>query len=214
MSKLDEFNESISSLQHEVENLQAIEQAYKQLAKLVEDYDRVLANLNHATRDMTSTKGELQKQSSSVSEKLIEQKNVLETATAEQRKELEIKLKNLQTLVEEQQNELQTLLNSNAEEVSNANKRFYNDFAQTIQTRLDNNRMEIKQLIDQYSQSTRQQINDIKQVSQTHTDNLIKDIENAKVALSQQLKKQKKNSIALGFVIIVLALAAIIFHLY
>ena len=35
MSKLDEFNQSVSALQQEVDNLQAIKQAYKQLGNAV-----------------------------------------------------------------------------------------------------------------------------------------------------------------------------------
>lgn len=198
MSKLDEFNESITSLQQEIENLQAIEQAYKQLAKLVEDYDKVLANLNSATRDMTTTKGELQKQSSDVSEKLTEQKNVLETATAEQRKELEAKLKNIQSLVEQKQNELQEIVSNNADEISSANKRFYNEFAEAVKVRLDNNKMEIKQLIDQDSQGTQQQIA-----------GLIAQSKETQYFLQQQLLAQKKMSLALGIIIIVLALVSI-----
>jgi len=199
MSRLDEFNESISSLQREVENLQAIEQAYKQLAKLVQDYDIVLANLNTATEDMTSTKGELVKQTTSVSEKLIEQKKVLETATNEQRKELEAKLKNIQALVEEKQNELQTLLNVKTDDISEANKRFYNDFANTVQTRLDNNKMEIKQLIDQDSMSARQQMNDLKHEIKEHTANI-----------SLQLATQKKVSRAFGIVVTILLMTLIV----
>lgn len=199
MSKLDEFNESITSLQQEIENLQAIEQAYKQLAKLVEDYDKVLANLNSATRDMTTTKGELQKQSSDVSEKLTEQKNVLETATAEQRKELEIKLRNIQSLVEQKQNELQEIVSNNADEISSANKKFYNEFAEAVKIRLDDNKLEIKQLIHQDSQGTLQQIADLKTQNQE-----------MQSSLQQQLFIQKKISLAFGIVITILVLASIV----
>lgn len=201
MNKLEEFNASISSLQQEVENLHAIEQAYQQLSKLVKDYDTVLANLNAATQDMSTTKGELAKQSTNVSEKLIEQKKVLENATAEQRKELEEKLKNLQSLVEEKQEELQKLLNSNAEDISEANKKFYNDFVETIKTRLDNNRLEIKQLIDQDSSATKQQIRELKQ-----------EFQDVQSALSQQLLTQKKISLAFGIIVAVLIIADILLH--
>lgn len=201
MNKLEEFNASISSLQQEVENLHAIEQAYHQLSMLVKDYDTVLASLSAATQDMTTTKGELAKQSTNVSEKLIEQKKVLETATAEQRKELEEKLKNLQTLVEQKQEELQKLLNSNAEDISEANKKFYNDFVETIKTRLDNNRLEIKQLIDQDSSATKQQIRELKQ-----------EFQDVQSSLSQQLLAQKKISLAFGIIAAILIVVDIILH--
>lgn len=221
MSKLDEFNASISTLQQEVENLQAIENAYKQLAKLVQDYDTVIQNLNTATHDMTTTKGELVKQSSSVSEKLIEQKRVLETATTEQRKELETKLKNLQTLVEEKQNELQTQLNENADEISSANKKFYTEFAESVKVRLDNNKLEIKQLIDQDANSTRQQIvtlqteytNMTTMLSQniSETKNTVaQHINDMQSAMNQQIQVQKKITLAFGIVVTVLAIVAIL----
>ena len=223
MSKLDEFNASISTLQQEVENLQAIENAYKQLAKLVQDYDTVIQNLNTATHDMTTTKGELVKQSSSVSEKLIEQKRVLETATTEQRKELETKLKNLQTLVEEKQNELQTQLNENADEISSANKKFYTEFAESVKVRLDNNKLEIKQLIDQDANSTRQQIATLQTEYTNQTMKLqhgINDTQNVitkricemQTAIAQQLLIQKKISLVFGITIMIFAITAIVLH--
>lgn len=210
MSKLDEFNASISSLQQEVENMQAVELAYKQLAKLVQDYDSVLTNLNTATKDMTTTKVELMKQTSSVSEKLIEQKKVLETAAADQSKELETKLKTLQTMVEKKQDELQQLLNTKLDDISEVNRKFYNDIANTMQTRLDDNKMQIKQLIDQGSEGARRQIEDIKQLYKEQTVLLNKNIEKTQAALEKRLDTQKNISLALGIVITILVIIMII----
>jgi hypothetical protein len=123
-----------------------------------------------------------------VERKLVEQKKVLEIAVGEQNKKAETSLKNLQTT-----------LKNNADEVSSANKRFYNEFAETVKTRLDDNKLQIKQLIDQDSQKTQQHINELKNDTQ---------IEIKK--LSKQLNSQKLLNLAFGIILAILFIVNII----
>ena len=201
MKALDEFNESVSSLQKEVGNLQAIRQAYQQLATLADDYEKVISNLSVATKDMATAKVAMEKQTTEVKEKLAEQKKLLETELSS------IQEKLAQNLVD-----LQKLIESKADDISEANKKFYNDFSNTVQTRLDNNKMESKQLIDQDSQSTRLQINELKQELKTQTANLTKQLADTQTALSQQLLLQKKISLAFGIVVVIFCVILIIFR--
>lgn len=65
-------------------------------------------------------------------------------------------------LLEKKMQGLVKLVDEKIEALNADTKRNYNDLTTTVQTRLDNNKMEIKQLIDQDSQSTRVQICDLK----------------------------------------------------
>lgn len=73
-----------------------------------------------------------------------------------------------QAQLEKQSKEMEKFISDNTllmetgiETLKDENKRQYNDLSNAVQTRLDNNKMEIKQLIDLDSQSTKSQIKDI-----------------------------------------------------
>lgn len=209
MNKLEEFNQSITSLQQEVQNLQAIDEAYKRLAKLVNDYDTMIANLNSSAKDMSNAKKELHSQSSMLTDNLDQLDKFIKTATDEHRKELTKKLAELKTLTETGNTDLHATLKSGVDEINEANRKFYNDFSNTVQTRLDNNKMEIKHLIDQDSQNSRQLILELQRDFHANIVNLSKQLTETQDALTKQFLVQKKINLAFGIVITVLVLIAI-----
>lgn len=276
MNKLEEFNSTVTSLQQEVENLHAIQNAYQQLAKLVSDYDSILSNLNQATQDMTQAQTEFSEQTHTLQtasdeqrqmlqstlidqkknidswtadhhaaldksladhKKALEQsiskqestilgatsdmKASLEKLTSNQKKQLADRLQKIQDTLEKKLKELHTLLESSADRLSSENKEFYNSFADTVQTRLVNNRMEIQQLIDTDNQGLKQMIdklqNDYQNTTSTLTDSiaiktasLIQAVANAQKILTEKVDGLAKQNRKLKIVIIFELIIALI----
>lgn len=199
MKALDEFTESVSSLKKEVENLQTIKQAYQQLATLAEDYEQIVGNFLDATKDLGGAKVAMERQISEVNVKLAEQKKLLRSELVSMHEKLSQKLVDFEKLIE-----------GKADHINESNKKFYNDFANTVQTRLDNNKMEIKYLMDQDSNRTRQQIYGLEQEFKKQTENMTKQFSETQLALAKQMMMQKKISLAFGIVVTVLTLVTII----
>lgn len=251
MNKLEEFNNSITSLQQEVENLQAIEAAYKQLAKLVADYDAVIAGIHSATTQMNAAHDGLEKQVSAIESSLSKQSEFLEataaehtrfveTTTAEQKqflqkeataqtkavsaaaekqtqavakaaekqtqaiaeateqqtKAVEAVVGGLQSAIEEKLQELHTLLTKSADAINTNNKKFYNEFSDTVQTRLDDNRMKIEHLISKDNQSVSQQISQLKIDLSSENDKTQGEVRHQCGELSKQLVNTKTEVIS------------------
>ena len=165
----------------EVENLKSIKEAYSKLAQLVDSYEAAITNIQSASSSISSADSKL-------SESLLQQHKLLEEG-----------IKKFTDLLIQKNNEL-----------VDSNKKFYNDFANTVQTRLEDNKMQIKQLIDCDSLSTRQQIQDLKSDYQAQSNLLIEKVDNVCSTLTQQLQVQKKITLSLGIVSIALVIVVIV----
>jgi hypothetical protein len=181
MNTLEDFDLLINEFESEVENLKSIKEAYSKLAKLVDSYEAAITNIQSASSSISSADSKL-------SESLLQQHKLLEEG-----------IKKFTDLLIQKNNEL-----------VDSNKKFYNDFANTVQTRLEDNKMQIKQLIDCDSLSTRQQIQDLKSDYQAQSNLLIEKVENVCSTLTQQLQVQKKITLSLGIVSIALVIILIV----
>ena len=158
MSKLEEFNNCVANLQEELSNFQTIKAAYKSLADLAADYEKILSDLNSAKLNMTEAKAQM------VNE------------LVSQHRELETKLYEFRELLANNASSLESLLNQKTDELTTENKRFYNDFANTVQTRLDDNKMQIKQLFDSECSTLRSNIAELKQENEKNSLSVAKQI--------------------------------------
>ena len=181
MKALEDFDLLINEFESEVENLKSIKEAYSKLAQLVDSYEAAITNIQSASSSISSADSKL-------SESLLQQHKLLEEG-----------IKKFTDLLIQKNNEL-----------VDSNKKFYNDFANTVQTRLEDNKMQIKQLIDCDSLSTRQQIQELKNDYQTQSNLLIEKVNNVCSTLTQQLQVQKKITLSLGIVSIALVIILIV----
>lgn len=181
MKALEDFDLLINEFESEVENLKSIKEAYSKLANLVDSYEAAITNIQSASSSISSADSKL-------SESLLQQHKLLEEG-----------IKKFTDLLIQKNNEL-----------VDSNKKFYYDFANTVQTRLEDNKMQIKQLIDCDSMSTRQQIQDLKSDYQAQSNLLIEKVDNVCSTLTQQLQVQKKITLSLGIVSIALVIVVIV----
>jgi hypothetical protein len=102
------------------------------------------------------------------------------------------------------------LLVQKTDELTAENKKFYNDFANTVQTRLDDNKLQIKQLIDQDSSAVRSQIKELKYDVEKKVELVTKQVESLQVQFKQHIDIQKKISLSFGIVITILCVVLIV----
>jgi chromosome segregation ATPase len=192
MSKLEEFNNCVTNLQEELSNFQAIKAAYKSLADLARDYEKILADFNSAKSDLSAAKSQM------VNELIS------------QHRDLETKLHDFRELLASNSKSLESLLVQKTDELTAENKKFYNDFANTVQTRLDDNKLQIKQLIDQDSSAVRSQIKELKYDVEKKVELVTKQVESLQVQFKQHIDIQKKISLSFGIVITILCVVLIV----
>ena len=129
-------------------------------------------------------------------------KTSLDKLTTDQKQQLADRLQKIQDTLEKKLKELHTLLESSADRLSSENKEFYNSFADTVQTRLVNNRMEIKQLIDTDNQGLKQMIGKLQTNYQNTTANLTQAVANAQKTLTDKVDELAKQNHTLKIIII------------
>lgn len=221
MKVLEDFSQSVLSLQQEVENFKDLQQTYQKFVALAHDYEKVLAEISAARENIGIAKTAIENFASDAHNTLCEQEKLLKMQLIEQKNKLEQELTKQRNLQEEQLVEQKQLLGKEMEEfskllsaklalyeslietksdlINQSNHRFYTEFTDTVQVRLDNNRMEIKQLIDTDSQGVRQQIIELK-----------REFKNTEAIVTQQLLTLKKLNVAFGIIIVILSAILII----
>lgn len=128
MSNLEKFNKTIEEFENEVGKLSEVSVAYQKLQTLIEEF----------------------KKNSQTFEKIIDIQN-------NQQQTLSKSLTNLEDLVKQNQIEITSILNEKTDYIRQENKEFYRDLESTIKIKLDENKSQIKQLIE----SERNQIKEI-----------------------------------------------------
>ncbi len=126
MSNLQKFNQTLEDFNQEVEQLKDVSGAYKKLQKLTESYDAIIKQFEANSKALDKI-NELQK---------VQQEKVEKSLT-------EIENANVQN-----KSELAKLFETKADQIRKENKDFYKDLESTIKIKLDENKSEIKQLIE------------------------------------------------------------------
>ena len=127
-----------------------------------------------------------------------------------QHRDLETKLHDFRELLASNSKSLESLLVQKTDELTAENKKFYNDFANTVQTRLDDNKLQIKQLIDQDSSAVRSQIKELKYDVEKKVELVTKQVESLQVQFKQHIDIQKNISLSFGIVITILCVVLIV----
>ena len=95
---------------------------------------------------------------------------------------------------------IRELISTKTDDISSENKKFYKEFADMVQVRLDNNKGEIRQLIEHERSEIRQMIDNQTQALDSMQNNRLQ-------VLEASIKKTKSVAIVLGIVIAVLCAA-------
>lgn len=137
MNNLEEFNKNLESLEKEVSNLTAIREAYQKVDKLSKEYEQIIINLKDAIKSLESAVSDLK-----------QQKSIIEVSTEKQKTLIDNKFGTIKTKLDDEFKKLDRLFDEKTEKINDANKKFYKDFADTVQIRLDNHKGEIQRLIE------------------------------------------------------------------
>jgi hypothetical protein len=126
MSNLQKFNQTLENFSQEVEQLKDVSGAYKKLERLTETYNEITKQFAENSKTLGKI-NELQiVQQEKVSKSLVEIENI-----------------NKQNRIE-----LAKLFEEKTDQIRKENKEFYRDFESTLKIKLDENKSEIKQLIE------------------------------------------------------------------
>lgn len=134
MSSLEKFNQTLKEFDQEVSQLKEVAGAYRKLNELSETYERV----NEKFEQNSST---------------LEKMNLL---VKQQQDKVDKSLNALEELSIQHKKELSKFLEEKTDQIRKENKEFYRDFEGTIKIKLDENRSEIKQLIENERNQIRQ----------------------------------------------------------
>lgn len=126
----------------------------------LEDFNKQVEALGQELTNLQAVSAAYQKISSLAKEYEEIKKNIATAVSSLEKSSLV--LISEKDLLEKKMQGLVKLVDEKIEALNVDTKRNYNNLITTVQTRLDNNKMEIKQLIDQDSQSTRVQIGSLK----------------------------------------------------
>lgn len=126
MSNLKKFEETLSSLDLEVNRLKAISKAYEKLEDLVASYDSIIAKLKENNATFVKIKDEQNKHLISIEENF----------------------KKIDKNIHHANLELNSTLEERLDAIRKDNKEFYRDLESTIKIKLDDNKSQIKQLIE------------------------------------------------------------------
>ena len=137
MNNLEEFNKNLETLEKEVSNLTAIREAYQKVDKLSKEYEKIINSLKDAMKSLESAVSDLK-----------QQKSVIETATEKQKTLIDNKFETIKSKLNDEFKQLTKLLDEKAEKINDSNKKFYKEFVDTVQIRLDNHKGEIQRLIE------------------------------------------------------------------
>ncbi|RZK07016.1 MAG: hypothetical protein EOO46_14855 [Flavobacterium sp.] len=126
MSNLQKFNQTLESLNQEVEQLKDVSGAYKKLQNLTETYNQIIKQFEENSRTL---------------DKINEiQKNQQEKFTKS--------LAEIENANQQSKTELVKLIEEKTDQIRKENKDFYKDFESTIKIKLNDNKSEIKNLIE------------------------------------------------------------------
>jgi CHASE3 domain sensor protein len=126
MSNLKKFEETLGSLDLEVNRLNAVSQAYKKLEDLVESYDTIINELKENNTTFIKIKDEQNKHLNSI----------------------EDNFKKINKSIHQANLKLNSSLEDKIDVIRKENKEFYRDLESTIKIKLDDNKSQIKQLIE------------------------------------------------------------------
>lgn len=229
MSSLESFDKSLELLEKEVSNLAAIRQAYQKVEELSKTYSRVLNDMKESSDSLKTSvvgfdglKSEIEKslmaqkelvqksldtlkssiekslaQNIEVSEKQLQ---AIESSAEKQTELIENKFGSIEKVVGDEFGKIRELISTKTDDISSENKKFYKEFADMVQVRLDNNKGEIRQLIEHERSEIRQMIDNQTQALDSMQNKHLQ-------VLETSIKKTKTVAMALGIVIAVLCAA-------
>ncbi len=167
MSNLQKFNDTITEFEQEVDKLKSASNTYQKLQELLLAYDNVIKQLEN-NNDSLDSINKLQKD---LHQKL--QDNLIEIAGENK----------------QHKQALEKLLIDNIDLVRKENKEFYRDLEGTIKIKLDENKSEIKQLIE----NERSKIKEIFEIEFAKNTNELKSVIESKIdkQTEEMIKEQK-----------------------
>ena len=188
MSDLQKFNQTLEDFSQEVEQLKDVSSAYRKLERLTETYSEITRQFAENSKTL-GTIIELQKvQQEKVSKSLVE----LEKTYAQ----------NIATLTK--------IIDVKTDQIRWENKQFYKDLEGTIKIKLDENKSQIKQLIE----NERNQIKQIFEIEFAKNTKELKQVVETKISKQTQLLSNRQRTIKIliwiigGLSLIVSALAS------
>lgn len=135
MSSLQKFNKTLEDFNQEVEQLKDVSGAYKKLQYLLDSYDGVIQQFEENNKSL----------------------NVISNSLESQQEKVFKSLDKIISLNKENKIDLEKLLEEKVDLIRKENKEFYKELESTIKIKLDENKSQIKQLIE----NERGQIKDI-----------------------------------------------------
>jgi len=154
MSSLQKFSQILEDFSQEVEQLKDTSEAYKKLQHLTDTYNEITKQFKESSK----TFGEISELQKVQQEKVL--KNLVE----------------LQNINKQNKIELAKLVEEKTDQIRKENKEFYKDLESTVKIKLDENKFQIKQLIE----SERSQIKQIFEIEFTKNTKELKQIIKAK----------------------------------
>lgn len=135
MSNLQKFNKTLEDFNQEVEQLKDVSGAYKKLQYLLNSYDKVIQKFEENHKSL----------------------HVINNSLESQREKVFDSLDKIISLNKENKTDLENSLEKKGDLIRKENKEFYKELESTIKIKLDENKSQIKQLIE----NERGQIKDI-----------------------------------------------------
>ena len=174
MSNFQDFNTTLEKFQEEINNLEVIAGAYKKLEQLKKDYETVKNNLE-------ASNSIINKSSKLLEEKLV----IIERNIKSEIENISEKEIIFQKEIETSFNKQYKRLEDGFDDIKSSNKKFYSEFENTVKIKLEDNKLEIKKIIDSCEQK-------------------IKVINDLIIKYEKQIKTNKILIIAFGCVIVLL----------
>jgi len=166
MSNLQKFNQTLENIDREVEKLKEVSGIYQKIQQLTETQDQVIGRFEENNK-ILGENNDLQKiQQEKIANSLAEIKNASQQHMLDLQKLLDDKTSQIKDLQKEQQEknadslteireinkqnkiELSKLLEEKTDQIRKEGKDFYKDFEKTVKIKLDDNKYEIKRLIE------------------------------------------------------------------
>lgn len=192
MNNLEEFNKNLESLEKEVSNLTAIREAYQKVGQLSKEYEKIIGDLKGAVKNLDNAVSELK-----------QQRTVIETATERQKTLIDNKFEAIKSKLSDEFKLLKGLLDEKAEKINDSNKKFYKEFVDTVQIRLDNHKGEIQRLIEH-------ERSEIKAMFDKQTDSIEKKQNERVKELEEKIKQTKTIGLCFGIGIAILSIVNLI----
>ncbi len=126
MSNLQKFDQTLENLNQEIEQLKGVSSAFKKLHQLIETYNTIIRQFEENSKTLYNI-NELQK---------AQQEKIVKS------------LAEIENFNSQSKTELVKLLEEKTDQIRKENKDFYKDLESTIKIKLDDNKAEIKNLIE------------------------------------------------------------------